>query len=75
MITANYVLTGAEVVVEVHFSHLVQLIFAPTGVHLFGYEFARPHRRRFEDEITEHPRVDELLFADFTIGVEMGGPF
>jgi len=65
---------GAEVA-EIHFSHLVQLISAPTGVHLFGYEFARPHRRPFEDEITEHPRVDELLCADFVIGVGMGGSF
>lgn len=32
----------------------------------------------FEDEMTEHPgspRVDELLFADFAIGVGMGRPF
>lgn len=56
-------------------SRPVDLHFAPTGVHLFGYKFARPYRRRFEDEITEHPRVDELLFTDFTIGIGMGGPF
>jgi len=65
---------GTEVVEEMHYQ-LVQLIFTPTGIHLSGYEFARPHRRPFEDEITEHPRVEELLFADFAIGVGMGGPF